>query len=68
MNELSFNIKTTEDFFKKLIEEFNEFKIDMTSSRVALELVWEFYLAQYAFSQIFRTGIVSVSFQPNYVL
>ena len=36
MNELSFNIKTTEDFFKKLIEEFNEFQTDRTSTRVAL--------------------------------
>lgn len=36
MNELSFNIKTTADFFQKLREDYEEFCKDKTSSRVAL--------------------------------
>lgn len=36
MNELSFNIKTTADFFQKLREEYDEFCKDKTSARVAL--------------------------------
>jgi len=36
MSDLSFDIKTSEDFFKKLQEDYKEFCIDKTSSRVAL--------------------------------
>jgi len=36
MNELSFNIKTTADFFQKLLQDYDEFCKDRTSSRVAL--------------------------------
>lgn len=36
MSNLSFDIKTTADFLKKLIEDYNEFLVDRTSSRVAL--------------------------------
>lgn len=36
MNYLSFDIKTTEDFLKKLLADYKEFCIDKTSSRLAL--------------------------------
>lgn len=36
MSDLSFNIKTSKDFFKKLEEDYLEFYSDKTSSRVAL--------------------------------
>lgn len=36
MSELSFDIRNSSDFFKKLLEDYNEFKKDDTSSRVAL--------------------------------
>ncbi len=36
MNPLSFDIKDTESFFKKLLEEYKEFKKDVLSSRIAL--------------------------------
>lgn len=38
MNELSFDIKQSKDFFLKLLEDYTEFTIDKTSSRVALNL------------------------------
>lgn len=36
MNELSFDIKTSEDFLKKLLEDYSDYLIDRTSSRIAL--------------------------------
>lgn len=36
MSRLSFDIKNSSDFFKKLLEDYNEFKKDDTSSRVAI--------------------------------
>src|SRR5688572_7858128 len=36
MSDLSFDIKTSEDFFKKLQEDYSEFCIEKTSSRFAL--------------------------------
>lgn len=36
MNDFSFGIKTTSDLFNKLIEDFEEFRKDTTSSRMAL--------------------------------
>jgi hypothetical protein len=38
MNELSFDIKQSKDFFHKLVQDFAEYSIDKTSSRVALNL------------------------------
>lgn len=36
MNELGFNIRTSLDFFKKLLEDYNDFCNDKTSSRFAM--------------------------------
>ena len=36
MSDFSFNIKTTEDFFKILLEDYKEFNANRTSSRHAL--------------------------------
>jgi hypothetical protein len=36
MNDLSFNIKISIDFFNKLLEDYNEFLSDEISSRIAL--------------------------------
>ena len=36
MNDLSFDIKTSKDFFNKLLDEYNEFQSGELSSRVAL--------------------------------
>ena len=36
MSDLSFDIKTTSDFFKKLLEDYKDFCADKTSSRTAL--------------------------------
>lgn len=36
MSNLSFDIKNTEDFFRKLCEEYEEFERNKTSSRIAL--------------------------------
>lgn len=36
MNKLSFDIKSSKDFFQKLVEDHEEFKLSSTSSRIAL--------------------------------
>ncbi len=36
MNDLSFEIKTSVNFFKKLLEDYEEFCLNKTSSRIAL--------------------------------
>lgn len=63
MSNLSFNIKTTSDYFKKLIEDYKEFCKDKTSSRAALNCAisawhlteWTYNEFQFQMSNQFTT-------------
>ncbi len=59
MNDLSFDIKTTEDFFKKLIDDSNDFLKDKTSSRIALNCAMTaWHLTEWSFNE-FRSQLPS---------
>jgi hypothetical protein len=52
MSDLSFDIKTTSDFFKKLTEDYNEFLADKISSRVALNCAMTaWHLTDWAYNE-----------------
>jgi len=63
MNDLSFDIKTSKDFFKKLLADYDEFCTDPTSSRVALNCAmtawhlteWTYSEFNHSLSNQFRT-------------
>lgn len=52
MSELSFNIKGTQGFFQKLVEEIQEFQKDKTSSRVAINCAMTaWHLSDWTYSE-----------------
>jgi len=52
MSDLTFDIKTTSDFFKKLTEDYNEFLANKTSSRVALNCAMTaWHLTDWAYNE-----------------
>lgn len=57
MNDLSFDIQTSEDFLRKLIEDYEEFKLNPLSSRIALNCAMtSWHLSEwifYEYNQIF---------------
>ena len=55
MNDFGFEIKTTLDFYKKLLEDYNEFCNDKTSSRVALNCVMTaWHLTEWSYNEFFH--------------
>jgi len=55
MSNLSFEIKTTEDFFKMLIEDYKEFCVNRTSSRHALHCaIVAWHLTDWAYKEFIK--------------
>jgi hypothetical protein len=62
MSDLSFEIKTSEAFFKKLQEDYKEFCIDKTSSRVALNCAMTaWHLTEWIFKEYYSQLISAYS-------
>ena len=52
MNDLSFDIKTSKDFFNKLLTDYDEFSSNTTSSRVALNCAMTaWHLTEWIYSE-----------------
>lgn len=52
MNDLSFSIQTSEDFLKKLLEDYEEFKLNPISSRIALNCaITSWHLTEWIFNE-----------------
>jgi hypothetical protein len=52
MNELSFGIQTSKDFLKKLLEDYEEFKLNPLSSRIALNCAMtSWHLSEWIFNE-----------------
>src|SRR5438128_8277243 len=55
MNDLSFDIKTSKDFFKKLLDDYADFCIDKTSSRVALNCAMTaWHLTEWTYNEFYK--------------
>jgi len=55
MSDFSFGIKSTSDFFRKLLEDYNEFCKDKTSSRKALNCAMTaWHLTEWTYNEFFQ--------------
>lgn len=56
MNQLSFEVRTTTDFFHKLMDDYNEFLKNITSSRLALNCAMTaWHLFDWVFNEFYYT-------------
>jgi len=55
MNQLSFEIRTTEDFFRKLMDDYSEFQENITSSRLAINCAMTaWHLTEWIFYEFYN--------------